>query len=47
MTDDTSIEAPSPKKHALGEDIIVCRGVKKWFGDFQALRGISTTVRER
>jgi general L-amino acid transport system ATP-binding protein len=47
MTDDTSIEAPSAKKHALGGDIIICRSVKKWFGDFQALRGISTTVRER
>jgi len=26
------------------EDIIICRDVKKWFGDFQALRGISVTV---
>ena len=28
-------------------DIIVCRGVKKWFGDFQALRGITMSVKER
>ncbi len=27
-------------------DIIICEGVTKWFGDFQALRGISTTVAE-
>ena len=27
-------------------NIIVCAGVKKWFGDFQALRGITTTVAE-
>jgi general L-amino acid transport system ATP-binding protein len=29
-----------------GQDIIVCEDVKKWFGDFQALRGITTTVTE-
>ena len=29
-----------------GKDIIVCDGVKKWFGDFQALRGVTTTVSE-
>jgi general L-amino acid transport system ATP-binding protein len=27
-------------------DIIVCEGVKKWFGDFQALKGITTSVKE-
>jgi general L-amino acid transport system ATP-binding protein len=36
-----------PTGHALGGDIIVCRGVKKWFGDFAALKGVTTTVRER
>jgi len=29
------------------KDIIVCDGVKKWFDDFQALRGITTSVGER
>ncbi|HEY5650279.1 MAG TPA: amino acid ABC transporter ATP-binding protein [Acidimicrobiia bacterium] len=29
------------------EPIIVCDGVKKWFGDFQALRGVTTDVGER
>ncbi len=28
------------------EPIIVCEDVKKWFGDFQALRGVTTTVGE-
>jgi general L-amino acid transport system ATP-binding protein len=27
------------------EDIIICRDVHKWFGDFEALRGISLTVK--
>ena len=27
------------------EDIIVCREVHKWYGNFHALRGVSTTVR--
>lgn len=27
-------------------DIIVCENVKKWFGDFQALRGVSVSVEE-
>jgi general L-amino acid transport system ATP-binding protein len=31
----------------LGEDIIICNDVHKWFGDFHALRGITTTVKER
>ncbi len=28
-------------------DIIVCEGVKKWFGDFQALKGITISVKEQ
>ncbi len=28
-------------------DMIQCRGVKKWFGDFQALCGVDLTVKER
>ena len=28
-------------------DSIICRGVKKWFGDFQALTGVDLTVKER
>jgi general L-amino acid transport system ATP-binding protein len=29
------------------QDIIVCEDVKKWFGDFQALKGITTTIKEQ
>ena len=32
---------------ASRNDVIVCRGVKKWFGDFQALRGVDLTVKDR
>jgi general L-amino acid transport system ATP-binding protein len=28
-----------------GNDIIICEDVKKWFGEFQALRGVSLRVR--
>ena len=28
------------------KEIVVCDDVKKWFGEFQALRGISTTITE-
>ena len=30
-----------------GNPMIICEGVKKWFGDFQALRGITTTIAEK
>ena len=32
---------------ASRDDMIVCRGLKKWFGDFQALRGVDVTVKDR
>ena len=32
---------------ASRKDMIVCKGVKKWFGDFQALRGVDVTVKDR
>src|SRR5690606_10597496 len=28
-----------------GNDIIICRDVHKWFGDFHVLKGVSLTVR--
>ena len=28
-------------------DIIICEDVKKWFGDFQALKGVTTSVKEQ
>lgn len=27
------------------KDVIVCENVQKWFGDFQALKGVTTTVK--
>ncbi|MEA2024948.1 MAG: amino acid ABC transporter ATP-binding protein [Actinomycetota bacterium] len=33
--------------HTLGGPMIVSDGVKKWFGDFQALKDVTATVRER
>ena len=33
--------------HTLGGPMIVSEDVKKWFGDFQALKGVTATVRER
>ena len=30
----------------LGNDIIVCKDVHKWYDEFHALKGISTTVKE-
>ena len=39
---------PSNDKNDLTEeDIIVCRGVHKWFDDFHVLKGIDLTVRTR
>ncbi len=32
---------------AARPDMIVCSGVKKWFGDFQALKGVDLTVKDR
>ena len=31
---------------ATAEDIIVCRDVHKWFGNFHALRGVTTSVKK-
>ncbi len=35
------------EKTLSDNDMIVCDGVKKWFGDFQALKGVTTTIKER
>ena len=32
--------------HIGANDIIICKDVTKWFGDFQALHGITTAVKE-
>ena len=32
---------------AARDDMIICEGVDKWYGDFQALKGVSATIKER
>ena len=32
---------------AARDDMIVCEGVDKWYGDFQALKGVTATVKEQ
>jgi general L-amino acid transport system ATP-binding protein len=32
---------------ANNSDVIICEGVKKWFGDFQALKGVNASVKEQ
>ena len=34
------------EEKAVAEDIIICRDVHKWFGDFHVLKGITTTVKQ-
>jgi general L-amino acid transport system ATP-binding protein len=46
MTQDQKAEGDREKRVGT-RDIIEATGVEKWFGDFQALRGITMTVKER
>jgi general L-amino acid transport system ATP-binding protein len=34
-------------KNPNAKDMIVCEGVSKWFGDFQALKGVTTSIKEQ
>jgi general L-amino acid transport system ATP-binding protein len=34
------------QRHNVGDDIIICRNVEKWFDDFHVLKGISITVKK-
>ena len=49
MTDATATEPVDGQTKDLSgaRDMIVCEGVSKWFGDFQALDGVTATVREQ
>ena len=38
-----AVEEMNPQQEV--EDIIICRDVHKWYGNFHALKGVSTTVR--
>lgn len=42
MSNSIAMQGPEP---SLVEDIIVCNNVHKWFGEFEALRGIDLTVK--
>jgi len=44
MNDQTTA---APSRLAGNKDMIVCRGVNKWFGDFQALKGVTATIKEQ
>ncbi|HYH27406.1 MAG TPA: amino acid ABC transporter ATP-binding protein [Actinomycetota bacterium] len=39
------MQVDQPRPGGSSSDIVVAEGVEKWFGGFQALRGISTTVK--
>ena len=49
MTDATATEPVGGQTKDLSDarDMIVCEGVSKWFGDFQALDGVTATVKEQ
>ena len=49
MTDATATEPVGGQTKDLSgaREMIVCEGVSKWFGDFQALDGVTATVREQ
>ena len=48
MTDnDTTSSIRGERDLANAQDIIVCEGVSKWFGDFQALNNVSATIKEQ
>ena len=37
---------PEEKRREVGDDIIICRDVEKWFDDFHVLRGITITLKK-
>jgi len=49
MTDATATEPVGGQTKDLSgaREMIVCEGVSKWFGDFQALDGVTATVKEQ
>jgi general L-amino acid transport system ATP-binding protein len=47
QSDATASETEERPERVLGDPIVITEDVKKWFGDFQALKGVTATVRER
>ena len=37
----------SEMNRELGDDIIVCESVDKWYGDFQVLKNVSATIKQK
>ncbi len=46
MAETERAETTTPKGKELGEDIIVCRDVHKWYGEFHVLRGVTTSIKK-
>lgn len=46
-TDNTITTTRSGRDLSDAPDMIVCKGVSKWYGDFQALEKISATIKEQ
>jgi len=44
---DSGGAARSGRDLSSAKDMIVCEGVSKWYGDFQALEGVSATIKEQ
>jgi general L-amino acid transport system ATP-binding protein len=44
MTEPAGTDQPTTDEPTTDEPMILCEGVEKWFGRFQALRGIDLTV---
>ena len=42
---DSVMEAPVATKREIGEEIITCRQVEKWYGDYYALRKVDFSVK--
>jgi len=48
MTATSDVPSGAPMRDlSQAADMIVCEGVSKWFGDFQALDGITATIKEQ
>ena len=45
--DEINTQFAPMQQHTIGDPIITCRGVNKWFGDFHALKDINMEVGER
>jgi general L-amino acid transport system ATP-binding protein len=41
-----TLETPAPATRTFGKDMIVAEDVHKWYGEYHALRGVNTKVRE-